>query len=78
VTFSLRCDTPSRYCIEYSNGTLHDVLTFELVVVVFAILAIFGYIRASAIHKKERDEERNSENGTGDDNAMLLREHSGT
>jgi hypothetical protein len=53
-------------------------LTFELVVVVFAILAIFGYIRASAIHKKERDEERNSENGTGDDNAMLLREHSGT
>lgn len=76
VTFSLKCDTPSRYCIEYSNGTLHDVLTFELIAIGSAALAIFGYLRASSIHCRERDEERNSEGSPrdDDDNAMLLRE----
>jgi hypothetical protein len=54
VTFSLLCDTPSRYCIEYNNGTLHDVLTFELVVVVSAIIAIVGYLRASVLYQAEQ------------------------
>lgn len=53
VTFSLLCNTPSRYCIEYSDGSLHDVLTFELIVVLSAAAAIFGYLRASAIHQSE-------------------------
>jgi hypothetical protein len=72
VTFSLHCDAPSRYCVEYSNGTLHDVLSFEIIVVVSAILAIVGYLRASFIYQNEREEERMSEDFTGDDDAMLL------
>ncbi|KAG7369743.1 major facilitator superfamily transporter [Nitzschia inconspicua] len=78
LTFSLQCDTPSRYCIEYSNGTLHDVLSFELVVIVSAILAIIGYLRASAIHKMELEEERNSDDENQDDNAILLIEERDT
>lgn len=54
MTFSLLCDTPSRYCIEYNDGTLHDVLTFELIVVVSAILAIVGYLRASVLYQAEQ------------------------
>lgn len=56
LTFSLLCDTPSRYCIEYSNGTLHDVLTFELIVVLSAFTAVFGYLRASVLHREGQEE----------------------
>jgi len=55
VTFALLCDTPSKYCIEYSNGTLHDVLTFELIAVLSAILAVLGYWRASVLHRAEEE-----------------------
>jgi uncharacterized membrane protein len=62
VTFSLLCDTPSKYCIEYSSGRLHDVLTFVLIAALSAIVAIVGYLRASAIHRSEqRTEEQRTE-----------------
>ena len=61
LTFNLLCDKPSRYCIEYKNGTLHDVLTFELIVVMCAVLAVLGYLRASLIHQSERHGEHSSE-----------------
>ena len=53
LTFSLICEKPSRYCVEYSNGTLHDVLTFELIALVSVVVAIGGYLRASQLHRKE-------------------------
>ncbi len=54
MTFSLLCEESSRYCIEYSNGTLHDVLTFELIVVICAVFAVVGYFRASALFEAEQ------------------------
>lgn len=54
LTFSLTCSTPSRYCIEYNDGSLHDVLTFVVLVLVSAVLAIVGYFRASALFSQER------------------------
>ena len=54
VTFSLLCKTPSRYCIEYSDGTLHDVLTFELIVGISAAFAILGYWRAYSLFQAEQ------------------------
>jgi len=55
LTFSLLCDDPSfRYCIQYSDGTLHDVLTFELIVVISSIVAILGYLRASTLYRKQQ------------------------
>jgi MFS family permease len=53
LTFSLLCSEPSSYCVEYKDGKFHDVLTFELLVVVSAVLAILGYWKASSIHKAE-------------------------
>ena len=49
LTFSLHCSSPARYCIEYNDGSLHDVLTFVVIVLLAAALAIVGYIRASTI-----------------------------
>ena len=54
VTFSLLCDEPSRYCVEYSDGTLHDVGSFELIIIFVAIIAILGYWRASVLFHSER------------------------
>lgn len=53
VTFSLLCDEPSKYCIEYRNGSLHNVLTFELIVVCSAVIGVLGYVRAATIHRRE-------------------------
>jgi len=57
LTFTLLCDEPSKYCIEYRNGSLHDVLTFELIVVCSAVIGVLGYVRAAAIHRHERGTE---------------------
>jgi MFS family permease len=56
LTFTLLCDKESRYCVEYSDGSLHDVLTFELIVCICAVVAVLGYWRASAIYKQEQDD----------------------
>jgi len=53
VTFALTCDTPSKYCIEYSNGTLHDVWTFEFISLVSVLVAIGGYLRAMKLRQRE-------------------------
>lgn len=58
VTFALTCETQSRYCIEYSNGTLHDVWTFESIALVSVVVAIGGYLRASKLHKSENNGSR--------------------
>jgi hypothetical protein len=80
VTFALLCETPSRYCIEYNDGTLHDVWTFELIAIVSAFMAIVGYLRASFLQKQEQQEygliqqQNDLQNQTEDseDNAILL------
>jgi hypothetical protein len=71
VTFGLLCDTPSLYCVKYRNGTLHDVLTFELIVIFSAIIAILGYLRAHVLYKQEREQERLSDNADEDSEVLL-------
>lgn len=55
LTFTLMCPTEGPYCIEYRNGTLHNVLTFELLVCLSAVLAVAGYLRAMSIHWEEQN-----------------------
>ena len=47
------CDKRSTYCIEYSDGQHHNILTLELLVMGCAILAVFGYSRAKWIYREE-------------------------
>jgi hypothetical protein len=58
LTFTLHCSTRKQevwgpYCVVNKDGSVHDVLSFELLIVVTAILAVFGYQRASAIRHEE-------------------------
>jgi len=57
LTFRLLCNQQSKYCIEYSDGSLHDVLTFEMIICVTGVLAILGYWRASVIHIQEQSQQ---------------------
>lgn len=54
LTFRLVCVKPSNYCIKYHDGSLHDVLSFELLVCGASILAILGYWRASSLYNVEQ------------------------
>lgn len=54
LTLSLLCKEKSAYCIPYQDGKFHDVLTFEILILVFAIIAILGHWRASVLHRQDQ------------------------
>lgn len=56
LSFKLQCGEPSAYCVEYSDKSMHHVLSFELLVCLTAIAAVVGYWRAAALDKIEREE----------------------
>jgi hypothetical protein len=58
LTFTLHCSARKQerwgpYCVANKDGSIHDVLSFETLIVVTAILAILGYVRSSAIRREE-------------------------
>ena len=55
LSFRLLCAVKSNYCVEFSDGSLHNVLAFELLVVLSAVLAIAGYWRASILFERQRE-----------------------
>ena len=55
LSINLSCSLPSKYCIEYEDGTLHNVLAFELLVMSTALFAILGYWRASVLFQQENE-----------------------
>ena len=79
VTFALTCETPSRYCVEYSNGTLHDVLTFEFIALISVVVAIGGYLSASFIRRQEQEQQQPNEGEEefGDDTTLLEHNENG-
>lgn len=50
LSFRLGCSHPSTYCIEYRDGSLHDIFSFGMLVVIASAVAILGYWRASTIY----------------------------
>jgi MFS family permease len=46
VTGALECDAVSRYCLEYSDGTIHNVLVMECVIIITALIAVPSLWRA--------------------------------
>jgi hypothetical protein len=57
LSFRLSCSHPSSYCIEYRDGSLHDIFSFGMMVVVTSVAAILGYWRASIIFAAGQDNE---------------------
>jgi hypothetical protein len=52
MTFTLSCASQSAHCVPYRDGSMHNVLSFELVIVATALASVFGYWRASSIHQR--------------------------
>ena len=53
LSFTLLCGKESKYCVRFRDGSLHDVLSYEIGIVTVAILAILGYFRAERMHRDE-------------------------
>jgi len=56
VTSALQCEQASRYCMVYSNGTIHNVLIMEVVIIATAFLAIPSFWRAIWMFRLEQNE----------------------
>ena len=69
LTYQLSCDDLSRYCISYTDGTLHNVFTFPLLICLSGIIAILMYWRASLLYRREG---LSSRSGHTDDAVTLV------
>jgi len=56
MSIRMHCSNPGLYCIEFSDGSYHNILTFELTIIISAILAVLGYWRATVIYQNERQQ----------------------
>ena len=52
LSFGLVCQEGTSYCERFSDGSLHDVRTFEWLVIATSIMAILGFLRASHLHQR--------------------------
>ena len=55
LTYQLICDDPSRYCVMYTDGSMHNVFTFPLLICISGIIAVLGYWRASVLWRREEE-----------------------
>lgn len=58
LTFALLCSESKKhkfgsYCVQYKDGSYHDVLSFELLIVSTAVCAILGYLMAAKLYREE-------------------------
>lgn len=60
VTRALQCEEASKYCMEYSDGSWHNVLFMELVIIFTAIIAIPAFWRAVWMFRKDSNMQSNS------------------
>lgn len=58
----LYCTSESIHCIKYADGLLHNIFVFELLIIMCAIIAIAGYMRAKWIHTKELEQAKSTRN----------------
>ena len=55
LSVRLPCHGASSYCVQYRDGSFHNVGLFATLVVATSVVAIVGYWRASFIHKSGAD-----------------------
>lgn len=65
-----RCHEVGNYCLSFQDGTLHNVLWLEMLVMTSAILAIVGYARAKRLYTRERQEHEMESRLLGEDHLL--------
>ncbi|KAL3816732.1 hypothetical protein ACHAXA_002218 [Cyclostephanos tholiformis] len=53
ATRALECDSVGRYCLKYSDGTIHNVLVMECVTIATAVIAIPSIWRADWLFRND-------------------------
>jgi len=82
LTFLLTCsaganNNHNKYCVEYKDGSYHNVLIFELIVALTAIFAILGYWKASILFQREQQQQQSSQLEVDDGHTELLENETG-
>lgn len=72
LPYILTCTKITDFCVKYSNGGLHNVLSFELIVMSSGILAILGYWRAYALFQREHSHYLRQEDALQNEETTLL------
>ena len=54
-TGTLQCEKVSQYCLEYNDGSIHDVLPEEFMITAAAIVAIPAFWKACAMYREEQN-----------------------
>ena len=55
VTSALECQHTSKYCLEFTDGSIHNVLVMELLIIVVAIVSMPSFWRAIWIYRSEQN-----------------------
>ena len=58
LPFALKCRSASLRCVEYQDGSFHNVFIFELMVLATAVFAVWGYWRADKLHRQRDERDR--------------------
>jgi len=53
LSTGLSCSNTSEYCVKFTDGSDHNMLLFELLVLINGVLAIVGYNRAVYLFREE-------------------------
>jgi MFS family permease len=73
LSFHLRCESLTNpYCIEYRDGSRHNILVYEVLILATAALSIWGFRRAIMIDDAEKQSEEQTplvETADPDENA---------
>lgn len=51
LSFQMKCSATSMYCIQYRDGSYHDLLGFGTIVIVVSIVGMLGFWRASYLYE---------------------------
>lgn len=57
VSGALRCEEVSKYCMEYSDGSIHNILFMELTIIFTALIAIPSLWRAVWMFRKDQSDQ---------------------
>jgi MFS family permease len=57
LSLRLSCSAKSTYCVEYQDGSLHNVFAFECIIIGTSVIAILGYWRASFLFVREQQQQ---------------------
>ena len=66
-------ESASEYCVEFQDGTWHDVFALALIVIVLSVVAVLCYLRASVLFREEQEDPNSNINAANGSSSRYTR-----